>query len=144
MQEANITLREATADDQATIKQMVRQARLDPTSLKWENFLVAEHNGDVVAIGQVKQYPNCEELGSLVTRKAYQGQGIASRIIAALEDRASRPLYLLCAAHMESYYLRFGYETISWWQAPAFLKLKVAPALILLPFGIRVHIMRKE
>lgn len=143
MAQLSIYIREATAEDDATIKMMIRRARLDPTSLKWQNFLIAEHEGNIVGIGQIKPYPGCEELGSLVTKRDYRGQGVGEQMIVALEARAGRPLYLLCAAKMETYYVRFGYETISWWEAPAFLKLKLSPTLILRLFGIRVLAMRK-
>ncbi|MEL6406780.1 MAG: GNAT family N-acetyltransferase [Chloroflexota bacterium] len=144
MPELAITIREARAEDSEIIKQMVWAERLDPTSLKWQHFLVAEHESEIVGIGQIKQYPGCEELGSLVTKAEYQGQGIGRRMIDALEARAGRPLYLLCAEKMEAYYLRFGYETITWWDAPAFLKLKTSPLLIFQLFGVRVCIMRKN
>jgi len=144
MAQLSIYIREATAEDDSTIKTMIRRARLDPTSLKWQNFLIAEHEGDIVGIGQIKPYPGCEELGSLVTKRDYRGQGVGEQMIVALEARAGRPLYLLCAAKMESYYQRFGYEAISWWNAPAFLKLKLSPTLILRLFGIRVLVMRKN
>lgn len=138
-----LQIRPATANDEATIKAMIRQERLDPTSLKWENFFVAEQDSKIVAIGQIKQYPGCQELGSLVTLPAYRGQGIAGQLIAALEEKAEWPLYLLCLAKMEPFYQRFGYEAISWWQAPAMLKLKLTPTLLVAPFGIRVRVMRK-
>lgn len=143
MSEIAITIRPATENDSPIIKQMIRRARLDPTSLKWQNFLIAEVEGEIVGIGQVKPLPNCEELGSLVTKRAYRGKGVGSELIAALEARAGRPLYLLCASKMEAYYRRFGYETIAWWDAPAILKLKLMPALFLRLFGIRVLVMRK-
>ncbi len=139
-----IEIRPATAEDDATIKQMIREARLDPTSLKWQHFLIAEYEGRVVGIGQVKPYPGCEELGSLVTVREMRGKGVGRAMIAALEERAGRPLYLLCMDKMEPYYERFGYETISWWQAPSFLKIKLSPTLPLRVFGIRVLVMRKE
>ena len=143
MPDLPVTIREATIDDDAIIKQMIRNVRLDPTSLKWQNFLIAEHEGEIVGIGQIKQYPGCEELGSLVTKKSYRGQGIGGKLIEALETRAGRPLYLFCGAYNEGYYQRFGYETISWWNAPPFLKFKFLPALLIRLFGIRVLIMRK-
>ena len=143
MSDLPINIREATIDDDVIIKQMIREARLDPTSLKWQRFLIAEHESEIVGVGQIKQYPGCEELGSLVTKKDYRGQGVGAKLITALEARAGRPLYLFCGAHNESYYLRFAYKTISWWDAPAFLKFKIAPALPLRLFGIRVVIMRK-
>lgn len=139
----HFSVRPAQAADQATIRAMIRRERLDPTSLKWPNFLVAEHAGQIIGIGQVKRYPGCNELGSLVTLREYRGQGVAAQIIAALEEQAGRPLYLLCLAKMQPYYERFGYEVISWWAAPAFLKLKLSPTLLFRLFGVRVVIMRK-
>lgn len=139
-----VVIRAARAQDEATIKQMIREAQLDPTSLKWQNFLIAEVDGKIVSIGQLKPYPGCQELGSLVTLPDYRGRGIAGRIIAALETKADFPLHLLCLDHMAPYYRRFGYETIVWRDAPYFLKLKTAPTIPLRLFGLRVHIMRKE
>lgn len=138
-----ISFRDATAHDDETIKQMIRRARLDITSLKWQNFRVAEHNGQICAIGQVKRYPNANELGSLVTLREYRGQGIAGTLINQLEEKVGFPLYLLCEAKMEAYYNRFGYQTISWFDAPTVLKLKTSFAIPLRIFGIRVLIMRK-
>lgn len=43
-----VTLRKATAQDAPMINQMVRDAQLDPTSLKWQHFLVAEDEGQIV------------------------------------------------------------------------------------------------
>lgn len=140
----DITIREATADDAATIRQIIYEERLDPTSLKWQHFLVAEHADTIVSIGQVKPYPGCNELGSLVTLTDYRGRGIARRIIAALEAQAGYPMYLLCLAEMRPYYVQFGYEVIRWRDAPAFLKLKLLPSFLLRPFGIRVLVMRKN
>ncbi len=138
-----IQIRSATAADDAAIKQLIREARLDPTSLKWQNFLIAEFGGKIAGIGQIKHYPGCEELGSLVTVREMRGKGVGSKLIAALEARAGRPLYLLCVDKMEPYYQRFGYETISWWEAPWFLKLKLSPTLLFRLFGIRVLVMQK-
>ncbi|MDQ7024113.1 MAG: GNAT family N-acetyltransferase [Anaerolineae bacterium] len=138
-----ITIRPAKITDDKIIKSMIRGARLDPTSLNWRNFLIAEHQGKIVGIGQVKHYPGCNELGSLVTFPKYRGKGVAARLISELEAQAGFPLYLLCASKMEAYYQRFGYETISWWEAPTFLKLKLSPTILVRIFGIRVLIMRK-
>lgn len=138
------TIREARAEDAPVIRRLIRAARLDPTSLKWQNFLVAENSDEIIAIGQIKPYPGCEELGSLVTLRPYRGQGIASALMRELEARAGDMLYLLCAAKMESFYLKHGYRTIGWWQAPAFLKLKTLPVQPLRLLGLRVLIMRKD
>jgi amino-acid N-acetyltransferase len=137
-------IRPARADDQQTIKRVVRAARLDPTALDWRHFMIAEIDGRVVGIGQIKELPGCQELGSLVVLPAHRGQGIAAQLIQALESRAGRPLYLMCHDRMEGYYVRFGYKVIGFWQAPWFLRLKLLPALPLRMLGLRFLVMRKE
>ena len=105
---------------------------------------MAEVAGQIVSMGQVKEYPGCQELGSLVTLPAYRGQGLAAAVIAALEARAGRPLYLICRDRMEPYYTRFGYHTIGWRDAPHALKLKLLPTFLFRLFGVRVLVMRKD
>lgn len=136
-------LRAARASDGPMIRQMIASEHLDFTSLNWRRFLIAEVDHQPVGIGQVKVYPGCYELGSLVVLPAYRGKGIASLLMAALESRAPRPLYLLCESYMESFYSRHGYRTVSYWQAPLALKFKLTPAQLALLFGIRVLVMRK-
>ena len=96
-----LIIRSATANDAATIKKMIRNARLDPTFLKWKNFLVAEYKQEVVGIGQIKPYPGCRELGSLVVSRKYQNKGIGAKLIEALESQTEFPIYLLCHNKME-------------------------------------------
>jgi amino-acid N-acetyltransferase len=139
-----LTIRPASADDDNTIRRLIRAEGLDPTSLKWQNFKIAEWDGELAGIGQVKQYPGCRELGSLVTLKQYRKHGVASKLIEALETNQPRPLYLVCAGKMESFYRRFGYHTISWFEYPAVLKLKLSFMLPARLFGIRVLVMRKD
>ena len=76
-------IREARHDDEVVIKRLVRAANLDPLSLHWKNFLVAESAGRIVGAGQVKPYPNARELGSLVVLPSHRGRGIGSAIVPA-------------------------------------------------------------
>jgi amino-acid N-acetyltransferase len=137
------SIRPAIEADAPTIRRMVMAERLDPTSLDWRHFLVAERDRQIVGIGQIKDYPGAQELGSLVVLPAYRGQGIAAALIAALEARAGRPLYLLCQDKMTTYYAQFGYRTIAWLDAPVILKLKLLPTLLFRLFGVRIRVMRK-
>lgn len=139
-----VYIRAANQQDDSIIKQMIRDAQIDPTLIKWQHFLIAEVDSKIVGIGQVRKHPDCEELGSLYVLREYRGQGIASQLIEQLEARAKRPLYLDCAARMIPYYERFGYKTIRYRDAPRSLKLKLFIPLLLRPFGIRVAAMRKD
>jgi N-acetylglutamate synthase-like GNAT family acetyltransferase len=137
-------IRQAVEADSETIKQMVSNEHLDPSTLKWQNFLIAEQAGEIVGIGQIKPYDDCQELGSLVVLPEYRNQGIASALIEALEARAKPPLYLMCERKMKPYYERFGYHVIGWRETPRTLLMKRIVTLFFVIFGIRMLAMRKD
>ncbi|MFN8377787.1 MAG: GNAT family N-acetyltransferase [Anaerolineae bacterium] len=139
-----LLIRPATAADEALIKRMVRAERLDPTKLQWPNFLIAEVEDSVVGIGQIRRHRTCEELGSLVVTADYRQRGVASALMRALEARAGRPLYLMCAGRMRPFYERFGYHAIRYRETPAPLRLKRTLAFPLRLAGVRVIAMRKD
>lgn len=139
-------LRRATKADQALIRRMVvREGGLDPTSLHWSHFVLAEVNGEVAGLGQIRPYRNCPELGSIYTRPQHRGVGVAAAIIRRLiaDCQALGPVYLECRAHMASYYRQFGFEEIRWQQAPMPLKLKSGiGAFFARLFGLKLAVMR--
>jgi amino-acid N-acetyltransferase len=139
-----VMIRPATLADDTAIKEMVRAERLDPTSLKWENFLVAVADERIVGIGQLRQHGGCQELGSLVTLPEYRGQGVASQLMAALEARASRPLYLFCPDYRESFYEQHGYVRVNRRDMPRCLGFKGKVAMFMQMLGIPVRLMRKD
>lgn len=138
-----ISIRPARVEDTRAIKRMVRGAGLDPTLLRWENFLVAEKDGNVVGIGQVKPYRGARELGSLVVLKAYRRQGIGAAIIRVLIEREPGALFLLCRDRLESYYARFGFRRVGLRDLRGAVRLKYAFALLGRAAGVRVIAMRR-
>ena len=52
----DISIRPARQEDQETIVSFVRQAKLNPRRLHWQNFLIAEDDSKIVGIRQVKTY----------------------------------------------------------------------------------------
>jgi amino-acid N-acetyltransferase len=144
-EEAAIIIRRATADDQPAIRRMVRQERLDPTNVKWPNFVVAEQAGTVVGIGQVRPHPAGGELGSLVVREDLRGQGIGGRIIERLLAEETGRVYLECAARMVPYYERFGFREIDRRDAPGPLRVKSAIGNFFARLmGTRLAVMARE
>lgn len=141
-----LTIREARAEDEALIKQMVREAGLDRSKLIWQNFLMAEMDGQVVGIGQVRHHDDgALELGSLATKKGHQGKGVAGQIIAALEARHPKPMYLFCLSKMEAFYNRFGYQRVTdGAELPWVLRRKYRLLHIVRLFGFRVLVMCKD
>ena len=120
---ANIYLRAATAADQPIITQMIRQARLNPLSLHWQRFIVAEDDGAIVGIGQIKILGDgTHELASLAVAPGQQGSGIGSAIVWTMISMESGPLYLRCGSHNETYYLRFGFRSLTRAEMPRSLR----------------------
>ncbi len=141
---SDVQIRKAGEADQVIIRQMVKQAQLDPSALEWSHFLIAEDGGEIVGIGQIRPYPKCRELGSLVVKEDYRKQGVGEMLVKALLASESGDVYLECLIHNERYYGKFGFERIPWWQAPMPLKLKVAFGQIGRLFGYRVIAMKRS
>jgi N-acetylglutamate synthase-like GNAT family acetyltransferase len=126
----SISIRPATAADQAAIKHIVRSAGLFPFNLLWSNFLVAEQQDTgtaaaVLGVGQVKQHPDgSREMASIAVRPQHQGRGIGSRIVQALIAQRTTPLYLMCRDELEPFYRRFGFERIDREPTPPVLSFK--------------------
>jgi amino-acid N-acetyltransferase len=141
----SLFIRPARLEDAATIKRLVRGAGLDPTSLEWQNFLVAERGGKAIGVGQVKPYREGRELGSLVVLKPYRGQGVGAAIVQALIEREPGELFLLCRDRLESYYARFGFRRANWHELRGAVRVKYTFAqLFRLLFRLRIIAMKRE
>ena len=142
---SDVLIRPAVAGDQPTIKQMVRDEYLDPSALDWSHFLVAVMNGEIVGIGQVRPYPDCHELGSLVVKKLYRGAGLGAKLVNALLERESSDVYLECQVKNETYYNRFGFHKIPRNEAPMTLRRKnLVVTVVMLVLGIKIIVMKRE
>jgi N-acetylglutamate synthase-like GNAT family acetyltransferase len=118
------TLRTASADDFSTIKDLIRNARINPLGLKWPRFIVAQNDrGVVIGCAQIKQHQdNSHELASLVVSPAYQGQGIARSLIEHLIQRHQGDLYLTCGSSLGGFYGKFGFASIDQSQMPPYFR----------------------
>ncbi len=121
---------------------MVYAERLDPTSLNWKNFIVADDDGEIVGIAQVKPHRDCREFGSLVVRPSHRRRGIGAMLIEATLAGETGEVYLLCASSLMSYYGRFGFEQIDDRDAPPTLRRKLWLVGLLRFAGVRVICMR--
>jgi len=124
---AEIIYRRATAADQKIIRAIIREADINPLGLKWQNFLLAEDAGQVVATGQIKAHSDgSHELASIATRPTHQKRGLASQIVRRLMKHYSQqtrePLYLFCGNHNVSFYERFGFVEIKRPNMPPYFK----------------------
>ena len=108
-----MTLRPATQADQSTITAMVRMAKLNPVNLRWANFWVAEADGHIVGVGQLRPHADgSRELASLVVQLANRHQDIGGRLVRQLLTLCPGPIYLFCEDALEGYYARFGFHGV--------------------------------
>lgn len=116
-----ITIRPAVEADGATIKSMVRAARLVPTNLHWSRFLVAEVEGRrIVGMWQVKVHKRgTREVASGMVLPEYRQRGISAKLMHALLDREHGPLYLRCNEKWARYYEQFGFRRVEPSELPA-------------------------
>ncbi|HYR48943.1 MAG TPA: GNAT family N-acetyltransferase [Candidatus Eisenbacteria bacterium] len=142
-----LNVRPATEADQPTIRRFVKDARLNPMSLNWPNFVVAEEAGTVVGVGQVKPHgDSSRELASIVVEPARQGQGIGSAVIKTL--LASNPgvvLHLTCRSELQGYYERFGFRRLRRAEYPPYFSRLIPLVNVIGRFaGFQILVMRRE
>lgn len=117
------TIRPAVEADQPTIVSFIHQAKINPRNLHWERFLIAEENGKIVGIRQVKIYKNgTREVASGFVLPEYRRQGISAQLMEAILAIESGPLYLMCRDRRTYYYEPFGFRQLEVNQLPADFK----------------------
>ena len=132
-------LRRATVEDIWSIRKLVFAAKLDFTQLRWQQFWLIEREEKIIACGQLRNFTDAQELGSLVVESSWRGQGIGAYLTLHLIQQASKPLYLECIGQkLANFYSRYGFEVVTWQELPRSLKFKfgisqLAKTLIRLP-----------
>jgi len=118
-------VRKATSNDASSICWLVLKAKLDPTQLKWQQFWLVECDSNVIACGQLRNFQDAQELGSLVVAKKWRNRGLGTLLTQHLIDQATQPLYLECLGDkLVSYYTKFGFVPIDFQDLPVSLKSK--------------------
>jgi amino-acid N-acetyltransferase len=106
-----VSIRPARQEDQPTIVALIRQAKINPRNLRWQNFLVAEEDGRTVGIRQVKVHSQgTREVGSGFVLPEYRQQGISARLMKDILARESGPLYTMIQEKWTPYYEQFGFR----------------------------------
>lgn len=121
MAEAPVMVRVAAEADGPAIVALIRSApRMNPTGLRWPNFVVAERGGRLVGAAQLRPSgAGVAELGSLVVEPAERGRGLAGRLIAAALARADGRVLVVTAAGNARHYEPWAFRPVAPWRAPA-------------------------
>ncbi len=140
-------LRPAADRDQADIRRIVRAAGINPTSLQWPRFIVADEAGVIVGVGQVKPHRDgTRELASIAVVPEYQHRGIGSDIVTALVAREhGAVLHLTCRSQLQGYYERFGFRRLDPAEYPRYFA-RMVPVLNTIGrlFRVRIIVMRRD
>ena len=121
------TIRTATDDDLPRILALLTQASLPTEDLAdaVPTFLVDERDGALAGVIGLQRFGQAGLLRSLAVAPAYQGQGIARRLVATLETEARLQdidaLYLLTQT-AERFFTLQAFEALPREQAPAGLQ----------------------
>ena len=119
MSHAPVTIRAASATDEAAIRALVKSERLNPNGLDWPNFVVAADEHGIVGAVQLRRHPDgSRELGSLVVAPPARGRGIATRLIETLLASHSGAVHMITGDAHVQHYRRWGFQSIAAAQAP--------------------------
>ena len=130
-----IKIRPANKEDQQTIVSLIRQAKLNPRNLHWENFLVAEENGNIIGIRQVRVHSRgTREVGSGLVLPEYRHQGVSARLMNEILTQETGPLYTMINEKWVPYYERFGFRRVNINQLPVDFRKEYRMARLITAF----------
>jgi N-acetylglutamate synthase-like GNAT family acetyltransferase len=142
-----VTIRAATEADQPTIRRLIKEANLNRMSLNWPHFVVAEEDGAIVGVGQVKAHGDgSRELASLAVVPDRQGQGVGGALIKALLAREpGAVLHLTCRRQLQHYYERFGFRRLEPAEFPPYFRRMIPIINLVARFlGTQILVMKRE
>ena len=114
-------LRSATINDMPHIVRMIGEFDLDYEHLSPGQFLIIEEEGQIVAFGRLKPYPDVVELGSVGVRPDRREMGYGKRMVEALIEKAPAEIWI--TTNLRDYFRKFGFAESE--QMPVSIKNKL-------------------
>ena len=115
----SVIIRPAVEADQQTIVSFVQQAHINPRNLHWQNFLIAEEDGQIVGIRQVKVHAQgTREVASGFVLPEYRRRGISALLMNEIIAGEKDTLYLMCNKKRKTYYEPFGFREVRFTELP--------------------------
>ena len=105
----DIALRKADAADMPIIETYINKFLLDNEDLQYEQFIVAEKDGNIVGFGRIKPYEHCFELGCVAVLEDYRNRSTGSAIVSKLiQDFPRDDIWI--TTDKPDYFRRFGFR----------------------------------
>ena len=124
LKEQAFTLRQATAEDAAAIRALIRQFGINPLGLDWPRFVLAvDATGEMIGCVQLKPHKDGSvELASLAVVAEWQGKGVARTLIEHMLEIHFGVLYLMCRSDLGPLYKKFGFHSIGIEEMPRYFR----------------------
>jgi len=124
----DIIIRDAKPGEFSEIVRMIGEFRLDYESLSPGQFIVAEHEGRLVAFGRLKPYPDCVELGCVGVVPEMRNMGLGRLMVRELLGRARRRKLteVWITTDLVGYFEPLGFVPVPVGEAPRSLREKLA------------------
>ena len=130
----SVIVRPAGEADRSTIQSVLRSAGLSWRRVQWPGFLVAEDQGQLIGVGQVRPLRGGgRQLARVAVVRERRGEGIGSKVIRALIARESGPLYGICLLEMSSFYEQLGFTIATLHELPAALAMSYVVSRVAAP-----------
>lgn len=111
MKDCVTIIRKAEESDFANLSVAIKEMQLDDTSMDYQQFIIAELNGEFAGFGRIKEYNDAKELCSLGVLPEYRGKGISRLLIKELKTKAIvKPLHVVTI--IPALFKKFGFEEI--------------------------------
>ncbi len=92
--EAHLGIRRANPADHPTIVDLTRALELDYPAMDLSCFWVAELDGVIVGVAEIKDFESCSLLSCVGVREELQGRGIGRELVGRVIREALHPVYL--------------------------------------------------
>ena len=89
-----ITIRKARDADKPQVIRILKDTDIYYSALKFEDFWVAEEEGEILGCAQLEEYPAFYYLGSLGVAVEHEGKGIARMLLNPLLKRLKKDTYI--------------------------------------------------
>src|SRR5687768_2053889 len=97
--------------DPPTIESFIRQAKINLRNLHWEHFRIAEEDGKIVGMRQVKVHKKgTREAASGFVLPEYRSRGISAQLMNEILGREKGTIYLMPAKDGKNIMSNLGFE----------------------------------
>lgn len=111
----------ATEKDMLAIERLARSFDLDLEEASWNQFIIAEKEGEIVGFGRLREYSDCTEIATVGVIHPERNKGIGSSIVNELIRKGPKEIYITCV--IPGFFSRLGFQPVR--QYPSVLRKKV-------------------